>query len=156
LLRCSTEARCPGYCPEAVKCREDCSNARKGRSNVRKLIELRGCLDSATTKTLLKAIDATTAVKSFLFTRIERVTLGTHFDQYVFTQSRLGLNNVAAATGGLNGAVAWMNFWFHGISSQLMSPHRTRCTTSAFILWSQLLLTKTTMTKGACILTENF
>lgn len=84
---------------------------------------------------LLKAIDATTAIKNFLFARVEGVTLRTHFDQYVFTQSRLGLDNIAAAAGGLDWAVGWMNFWFHDISSQLMSPHRLRCTTSAFILW---------------------
>jgi len=52
------------------------------------------------------------------------MTLGAYIDADVFTQRRLGFDDIAAAAGSLHWPVGWMDFRFHVISSQLMSPHR--------------------------------
>ena len=70
-------------------------------------------LDSAVAETLLKAIYPATTIKDFLFARVKRVALGTHLNQDVFAQGRLGLYYVPAATGRFDRPIFGMNISLH-------------------------------------------
>jgi len=73
--------------------------------------------DLAVTETLVEAIYTASTVHDLLLASIERVALGTDFDQDVFTNGGAGFNDVSAAASCLDRLVVRMNIGFHGITS---------------------------------------
>ena len=63
--------------------------------------------------TLVKAVNASGGVNELLFTRKERVTLGTNFDMELFTHRRAGLERMTARAGDVDLLIFRMYFLFH-------------------------------------------
>ena len=63
-------------------------------------------------------------IQDFLFARVERMTLRTHFDMHgVIFIRRLRLKGVAATAGYSDFFIVWMDIWLHGVVSERGNGH---------------------------------
>ena len=68
---------------------------------------------STTSVTLVEAIDASGGIHELLFTRKERVTLGTNFDMKFFAHRGAGLKRMTASAADVDLLIIRMYFLFH-------------------------------------------